>query len=146
MVASFDSSSLSRLRTSVTSRTSNRPPVTALSWPTPVASTGMHRTNRMTSDVCSNSSITGSLVSYARRTGLSLKPSSARRMPTAFAPMPTRCSADTALGDAKRTRASSSSAITPSPTRGAALESATGPWNGNEPSAIIDANRWNMPT
>jgi hypothetical protein len=65
IVASFDSSSLSRLRTSVTSRTSSRPPVTALSWPTPVASTGMHRTSRMTSDVCSNSSITGSLVSYA---------------------------------------------------------------------------------
>ncbi len=105
----------------------------------------MHRARNVTSAVWSNSSITGNLVSKARRTGLSLKPSSASRMPTALALMPTRCRWETALGEPKRTRASSSSTITPSPTRGAALESATGPLNGNEPSAIIDANRWNSP-
>ena len=52
---------------------------------------------------------------------------------------------DVAFGDANRTRASSSSTSTPSPTRGAALESATGPLNGNDPSAIMWANRSNRP-
>ena len=53
--------------------------------------------------------------------------------------MPTRCSADTALGDAYRTRALPSSTITPSPTRGATLESATRPVKGNNPEEIIVA-------
>ena len=44
--------------------------------------------------------MTGSHRSKACLTGASLKPSSARRCPTALALMPTRCSAETAFGDA----------------------------------------------
>jgi hypothetical protein len=52
--------------------------------------------------------------------------------------MPTRCNAELALGDTYCTWDRASSTITPSPTRGAALESPTRCGNGNEPAAIIE--------
>ena len=99
IVASLLSSRRSRLRTSVTSRSSSTPPVTDACGGDPDR-IGMHRVSRVTSSVWSNSSITGAIVSNALRIGASLNPSSARRSPTALALMPTRCNADTALGEA----------------------------------------------
>ena len=65
-------------------------------------------------------------------------------MPTGLAWMPTRCSAELAFGDTYETVPVASRVSTPSPTRGAALESATRPSNGNEPASIILANFSNV--
>ncbi len=105
---------------------------------------GKQRASRVTSGVWSNSSITGRRVSSARRAQPSLKPISASRIPTALELMPTRWNTLIAFGEAYRTRASSSSRIVPSPIRGAALESSSGPSFGNDPSAIITAKRSNI--
>ena len=58
--------------------------------------------------------------------------------------MPTRWSADTALGEAYCTLASASTTITPSPTRGATGPLLRRPSYGKLPSAIIAAKRWKM--
>ena len=55
-----------------------------------------------------------------------------------------RCSELTAFGLANRMRGSASMMITPSPTRGAPSSSISSRANGNEPSAIIRANRSNV--
>ena len=57
--------------------------------------------------------------------------------------MPMRCSELTAFGLANRIRASASSTITPSPTRGASSSSISSRANGNVPSAIMRAKRSN---
>ena len=136
IVASLLISSRSRLRRSVTSRTSSTPPAIS-----PPARIGRQRHSRATSDAGSNSSTIGMRCSYALRTMSSWKPSSASVMPTALAWMPTRCSAELAFGDRYVTRPAASRLITPSPTRGAAVESAPRAGYGNEPSAIIPAKR-----
>ena len=55
--------------------------------------------------------------------------------------MPTRWNAETALGDAYVTRASASSTITPSPTRGRVAAAVCSAANGKAPLAIMSANR-----
>ena len=60
IVASLVSSRRSRLRTSVTSRSSSTPPVT-VACPAAPDRIGMHRVSRVTSSVWSNSSITGAM-------------------------------------------------------------------------------------
>ena len=52
----------------------------------------------------------------------------------------------TALGDANSTRAAASSVITPSPTRGASLESGSSTGKGNVPAVTIRAKRSKTPT
>ena len=47
----------------------------------------------------------------------------------------------TALGEANSTRAAASRVITPSPTRGASLESGSSTGNGKVPAATIRARR-----
>ena len=54
-----------------------------------------------------------------------------------------RCSELTAFGLANCTRVSASITITPSPTRGALSISTSSTSNGNDPSAIMLANRSN---
>ena len=58
--------------------------------------------------------------------------------------MPTRCSAELAFGDTYCTSPSASSHITPSPTRGAALESPARCGNGNVPIAIMRTKLWKI--
>ena len=58
--------------------------------------------------------------------------------------MPTRWRADTAFGEAYCTRASASTTITPSPTRGATGALLRRASNGKLPSAIIAAKRWKI--
>ncbi len=79
-------------------------------------------------------------------TGVSSRPSSRNRIPSAFVCTPTRWSADTAFGDVYTTRACESSSMTPSPTRGASSGSGSSVSNGYVPAAIIRANRLKMPT
>ena len=132
MVASLDISRRSRRRSSEMSRSSTRHPVGG-----PSDSSGMQRTSSVTSVVWSSSSVTGARLSNAVRTGWSLNPSSPRRSPTALAWMPTRCRAETALGEAYSTRAVAPSRRTPSPTRGDALVPERSAAKGNVPAEIM---------
>ena len=141
MVASFDSSSRSRRRSSEMSRSSTTAPVTA-----PWSSSGMPRISTVMSMPRGSSSVTGSPRAKAVRTTDSSRPSSENRSPSALACTPRRCSADTALGEVYSTRPEASSTMTPSPTRGASSVSTSSASNGKSPVAIMRANRLNTST
>ena len=95
MAASFDSSSRSNRRTSVTSRSRTRQPVTTSS-----ASNGMQWSRTVTSGRRSTSSTTGSAEARAHSMADSSMPRSVRRRPSVWEYMPIRWSALVALGDA----------------------------------------------
>ena len=141
IVASLDSSSRSRRRSSEMSRSSTTAPLAA-----PRSSSGMHRISTTTSLPRDSSSVTGEPVANAVRTTFSSRPSSPSRRPSAVGVNAERCSVDTAFGEAYSTRPDESSTITPSPTRGASLVSASSVSNGKSPSEIMRAKRLNTST
>ena len=140
MVASLESRSRSRWRTSVTSRNSTTAPDTPCE-----SSIGIVFIKMMTSPR-STSTVTGLPTANASRIGASSSPRSPSRMPSRLACTPIRCRADTALGEAYSTAAARSSTMTPSPTRGDSFESLSSAGNGNCPAAIIRAKRLKMST
>ena len=144
MVASFDSSSRSRRRSSEMSRSSTTAPVTVARR----SSSGMQRSTTVTSGPRSTSSVTGTgPCERGARSGASSRPSSPRRMPSVLACTPTRCSADTRVRrrvlDPPLARRA---AITPSPTAGHVVGLGVLGGNGNSPAAIIRANRLKIST
>ena len=117
IVASFDSSSRSRRRSSETSRSSTTAPVTA-----PWSSSGMQRISTVTSAPRSTSSVTGAPMAKAVRTTVVVEAELGEAQALGVG-VDARCGAGPtrALGDVYSTRPAASRRITPSPTRGRLL-------------------------